>query len=337
MTKQVAIIVSNYNCKEYLKDCFESLFEQTYKNFEIYLLDNASTDDSVSYASKFFPSVKILAMKKNYGFAEGYNRAIAQINSEYIAILNSDTKVSSAWLENLLDSIEADIAIVGSKIYFFDKPQVINSAGQKLTFAGFSFDIGFGYKDGAGFNKKKFVGSVCGASLLIKRDIFLNLGGFDKDYFLFCEDTDLCWRVWLNGYKVLYEPSSCLLHKFGAQTGKRETPLRIFYSQRNAIITVIKNMGVLRLISSLIIIAAYTIVRLFIYVLGLKKKNIRALLEATFSVLPLLKTTLSKRKIVQAERKIPDRFLEQNGLIASLKETINEYLRISLFKNYFVR
>lgn len=331
MQKKIAIIVSNYNCQRYLKECFESLLHQTYRDFEIYLLDNASTDDSIKFTSEHFPSVKILAMDKNYGFAEGYNKAIEQVDSEYIAIVNGDTKAEPDWLKNLIRVFNEnnDAAIAGSKIYFLDNPGIINSAGKKLTYSGIGFDIGFGLKDSEKFNKKKYVGAICGASMLIKKDIFQNLGGFDKDYFLLCEDTDLCWRVWLNGYKVIYDPSSVIYHKFGESIGKRETSLRIFYSQRNAIISLLKNLGLLRLIISLNITLAYTLIKLVIYTLLLKKENIKALLKGTISVIPMLKITLSKRQVIQKGRKVSDKFLQINGLLASFKEAVLEYLRVN--------
>lgn len=331
MPKQIAIIVSNYNGKRYLKDCFESLFAQTYQDCEIYLLDNASSDGSVEYTTQFFPTVKILAMEKNYGFAEGYNKAIERVDSEYIAMVNNDTKTDPRWLENLMEVFREypDAAMAGSKIYFLEKPRILNCAGKKLTYSGTGFDIGYGLKDNERFDKRKLVGGLCGASMLVKREVFRQLGGFDTDYFLLCEDTDLCWRAWLSGYKVIYEPASVIYHRFGECIGKRESPLRIFYSQRNAILTLIKNLGALRLVISLNIVLAYTLVKLVLYALLLKKGNFVALFKGTIAVVPLLRKAMAKRYLIQKQRKIPDRFLEKNGLMASLKEALSEYLRVT--------
>lgn len=335
MPTQVAVIVSNHNCKNCLGDCFDSLLRQTYKNFEIYLLDIASSDGSAEYASGLFPAVKIIALKTNCGFAKGYNLAVSSVKAEYIAFLNSDTKTEPLWLEKLVQSIEQnpDAAIVGSKIYFLNQPGVINSCGKKLTYSGTGFDIGYGLKNGADFDEPKEVGGLCGASLLARKTVFQELGGFDEDYFLLCEDTDLCWRAWLAGYRVIYQPLSIAGHEFGSAIGKRDTPIRIFYTQRNALTTVFKNFAGTRLVFSLVVITAYTALRTLFYLSTGQGKNLKALLAGTVAFFPQMKSTLAKRRFIQTNRKISDVFLSQKGLLASLKESIREYFRVSRLKS----
>lgn len=329
--KKIAVIVINYNGKHHLKECLSSLLSQAFGNFEVYLLDNASSDNSVEYTSLNFPIVKIIGFERNYGFAEGYNKAIAKINAEYIVLLNSDTRTDNSWLKSLVEAAEEDknAAIVGSKICFYHNPDIINSAGVKLTFAGVGFDIGFGLPDQERFNKKQYTGAVCGASMLVKKEVFEKLGGFDNNYFILCEDTDLCWRAWLAGYKVAYQPDSIVYHKFGNNIGARESPLRIFYSQRNAILTLIKNMGVSRLIISISITLTYTFLKLILYALLGKTKNFKSLFYGTLSVIPLIKSSYRNRIAIQRERTVSDRFLEKMGLMSPLKESFLEYIRVS--------
>lgn len=331
MPTQVAVIVSNHNCKKYLWDCFDSLLRQTYENFEIYLLDIASSDGSVEYTSGLFPAVKIIALKINCGFARGYNLAISTVEAEYIAFLNSDTKTEPLWLEKLVQSIEQnpDAAIVGSKIYFLNQPGIINSCGKKLTYSGTGFDIGYGLKNNANYDEPGEVGGLCGASMLARKTVFQKLGGFDEDYFLLCEDIDLCWRIWLAGYKVIYQPLSIVGHEFGSAIGKRDTPIRIFYTQRNALITVFKNFAGMRLSFSLTIIIAYTAIRILFYLTTGQRKNLKALLTGTGAFFPQLKSTLTKRRVIQANRKINDAFLSQKRLLTSLKDSAQEYFRVS--------
>lgn len=331
MPTQVAVIVSNHNCKKCLRDCFDSLLRQTYRNFEIYLLDIASSDGSAEYVSGLFPAVKIIALKTNCGFAEGYNLAVSAVKAEYIAFLNSDTKTEPLWLEKLVQSIERspDTAIVGSKIYFLNQPGVINSCGKKLTYSGTGFDIGYGLKNGVNYDDPKEVGGLCGASMLVRKTVFQELGGFDEDYFLLCEDTDLCWRIWLAGYRVIYQPLSIVSHEFGSAIGKRDTPMRIFYTQRNALITVFKNFAGTRLAFSLAVITAYTAIRILFYTAVGQGKNLKALLAGTGAFFPRLGPTLVKRRVIQANRKVNEAFFSQRGLLASLKESIQEYFRVS--------
>ncbi len=331
MSNQVAVIVSNHNCKKCLKDCFDSLLRQTYKNFEVYLLDIASSDGSAEYTSGLFPAVKIIALKTNCGFAVGYNLAVSAVKAEYIAFLNSDTKTDPLWLEKLVQAIEQNpkAAIVGSKIYFLNQPGVINCCGKKLTYSGTGFDIGYGLKNGAHYDKPQEVGGLCGASMLARKTVFQELGGFDQDYFLLCEDTDLCWRIWLRGYQVIYQPLSIVSHEFGWAIGKRDTPMRIFHTQRNALITVFKNFAAPRLVFSLAVITAYTAIRILFYLAARQGKNLKALLAGTGAFFPQLRPTLAKRKVIQANRKIDDAFLSQKGLLASLQESIQEFFRVS--------
>lgn len=330
MSTQVAVIVSNHNCKKYLKDCFESLFRQTYKDFEIYLLDIGSYDGSVEYTSSMFPSVKIIALKENCGFAQGYNIAVSKVDANYIGFLNSDTITEPEWLEKLVLSLEQspDTAIAGSKIYFLNQNRIINSCGKKLTYSGTGFDIGYGLNSDVHYNESKEVGGLCGASMLARKNIFLELGGFDKDYFLLCEDTDICWRAWLAGYKIIYQPLSLVGHEFGSIIGKRDTPMRIFYTQINALITVFKNFTRTRLVFSIAVITGYTTIRVLLYLFTGQGQNLKALLAGTGAFFPQLGTTLAKRRNIQSNRKITDQFLFQKGLLASLRESTQEYLRI---------
>jgi len=331
MPKKAAVIVINHNGRDHLQDCFQSLSEQNYKDFQAYLLDNASTDGSREYIASAFPWVKTIALDKNYGFAGAYNIAADKIDCEYLVFLNNDTRVAAGWLDELVAAVEKepDIAIAGSKILFWDAPPTINSAGQKITPAGLSFDIGFGAKDREEFNAPKTTGSICGASLLIKKAVFQELRGFDKNYFIFCEDTDLCWKAWLAGYKTVYEPRSIVYHKFGSLMGKRESPARIFYIQRNSILTVIKNFGAMRMARSIALILCYTAVKLALFALQHKPGNIKALLKGTYGVFPLLPSTLARRRSIQKNRKIPDKLLEREKLMAGFNESLAEYLRVS--------
>ncbi|MFH1552845.1 MAG: glycosyltransferase family 2 protein [Candidatus Omnitrophota bacterium] len=330
---RVAVVVINYNGKKHLKECFLSLREQTFKEFDVFLLDNNSSDGSIDYTIESFPEVKIINMDKNYGFAEGYNKAIMQLdkNYEYVALLNNDFKTDMDWLKTLVETAdeEKDVAIVGSKICFYDHPDLVNSAGIAITFIGVGFDRGYGQKDAAEFNVKKYVGGACAASCLIKRKVFEEIGGFDGDYFLLCEDTDLCWRIILRGYKIIYQPRSVGYHKVGSSIGKRETPFRVYYSQRNSLFNIVKNLGLLRLLLAVPIFGVYNILKILFYLIFLKWNNAAALIKGTVCALMDLRSLMDKRKYIQANRNISDRELERLGFISSPLESLKEYMRVT--------
>ncbi len=337
MEKKSACLVINFNGRRYLEECFSSLLNQSRRDFDIYLVDNSSTDGSVAFTAKNFPLIKIIANTENYGFAQGYNRAIALIDAEYIALVNADTKADPDWFENLIHVFEMDknIAIAGSKLLFYDHPDTINSAGIKLTFAGIGYDIGFGRKDNGLSGSSRSVGAVCGAAMMVRKSVFSELGGFDPDYFLICEDTDLCWRAWLAGYKVVIEPSSHMFHKFGWKIGGRHSGMRVYYSQKNAIITAVKNLGAARLALSLAIIGGYTLLKLAVYALFLRRESLSALFRATISALIQFPRTLAKRRMIQRKRKITDHFLEREGLLDSFVKAAAEYLRVNALQRGF--
>ncbi len=325
----VAIIVITHNGKHHLKECFESLTNQTYKNFDCYLLDNASTDGSAEYVKENFPWVKIIRLKRNYGFAEGYNYAVKKINADYVGFLNDDTKVDPKWLEELVKAVKVDknIVAVGSKILFYDKPNVIAHAGGKKTPIGAGLDIGFGLKESSYSEGQKYAGFVCGAAMLIRKNIFEELGGFDKDYFAYLEDVDLCWRAWLRGYKTIYVPTSIAYHKYGGSWGKRSSPFRIFFTQKNRLANIIKNFELINVIKGFAISLIFDFIRIFSFII---KKNLifYILLYANIYFLKQLPKNLEKRKKIQKTRKLNDKDMYKLGLILPLRDSIKEFKRL---------
>jgi len=241
-----SIIVLNYNGKELLKDCFSSLRRINYpkERYEVIMVDNGSEDNSIEYVKKNFPWVKILALDKNYGFAEGNNKGINVAKGEYIVFLNNDTKVDKNWLIELVKVASSDekIGIVGSKVLNFYNPKIIEYAGGYLDILGSPFHRGLNEIDKGQYDRIEEVFYVLGSSLLIKRNVLKKLKYcFDPSYFLYFEETDLCWRVKLLGYKVVYVPSSIVFHKGGVTASKLKEKA-IYYLYKNKILSFKKNL-----------------------------------------------------------------------------------------------
>ena len=330
----ISILILNYNGRKHLRKCLSSIINNTnYPRYEIYLVDNGSKDGSIEYVNKFYPRVKIISLKKNYGFSTAYNKAVNIIKNEFIVFLNNDTYVTNNWLLELFNKIKKDkkVAVVGSKLLFMDRPDIIQHEGAKLTIIGGGFDINFlkrseVIKDIAG---KQEVGAVCGAAMLIRRDVFIKLGGFDEDFFAYFEDTDYCWRCWLNGFKVLYAPLSIVLHKFGGSWGKIESPARIYLGQRNRIYSMLKNLEIKTLLGALVILFLYSTIKLIIFLKRKKKSAILPLISGTVSGFKELRKMIIKRQKIQSSRKVSDDWLIKNCLIATLKESLIEFRRLS--------
>jgi len=277
---------------------------------------------------EMFPWVKIIRLKKNYGFAKGYNIAINCIDAELVALLNDDTKPDPHWLEELIKTIESDSRIfaAGSKILFYDKPTLINHAGGFLTIIGAGIDHGIFQKDIPKYDKPRYVGCVCGAAMLIRRNIFLRLGGFDETYFAYFEDTDLCWRAWLLNYKCVYVPSSRVLHKGGGSWGPRKTPIRIYLGTKNMAANIIKNFGAIRLLLGLLAFIIFLAARSVIFMFKKRREETLALIKALNSIRKNLKYLFKKRALIQARRVLSDKELERLGLFYSFTQSFSMFI-----------
>jgi hypothetical protein len=327
---EVAVLVINYNGKHFLKACLESLEKQTYKNYQVYIVDNASADGSIEYVKQHFPWVKTIVFSENLGFAKAYNEATRMINADYAVFLNNDTKVDSDWLSELVKSALDDesVVAVGSKILFYARPDILQHAGAKITPTGGGMDIGQCESDDEKYNKRGFVGAVCGAAMLVRKDEFLRLGGFDDDFFAYFEDTDFCWRAWLHGYKVIYVPTSVVYHKFGGSWGPLESPRRIFLAQKNQAMSMIKNFELKNLVQGLILLLAYSGVKALVFLRHKSYRSVFAMISASHWVLQNLRKVVYKRFVVQNSRILSDKSLKDKGLITGLKESILEFLRL---------
>ena len=330
MRINTAIIVINHNGRQHLNECFISLRNQSFTPLRLYMIDNASTDGSIEFVRANFPEVTILAMDKGYGFAGGYNRGVRLVKEEFIGLISNDTRVDRDWVRYMRLAMDKDprIAIAGCKIMLYDRPGCINSAGQRITPVGIGYEVGLGERDRPEFNQSKDYAAVCGAGMMVRKEIFEQLGGFDDSYFLLCEDTDLCWRAWIAGFRVVYEPRAHLLHKFGATIGRRETPLRVFQIQRNSIFSVIKNRDGAYLGYALAGCLVYSFARMTVYMLKGETRLLKAQLKGLAAVIPLLKDLSAKRSRLQAMRVLSDAEMRRKGLFSSWMETVKEYLRL---------
>jgi GT2 family glycosyltransferase len=282
------------------------------------------------YIKENYPWVKIIAFTKNLGFAKAYNEAVKKLtDTNFVVFLNNDTKVDNTWLSALAEEIFQDdcVVAVGSKLRLYYSPTLLHNAGTKISPVNGGFDIGLFEKDGEQFSIRTYVGATCGASMLVRRDVFLKIGGFDETYFAFFEDVDFCWRAWLYGYKVVYAPASVVYHERGGSFGQK-SELGIFLGGRNQLITIIKNCQSLTLLAGIYFITPILMARV---VLSLKEKRLGDVFATFNSVLYILKNLREifyKRQIIQRNRVISDRKLLSMGVMATISETIRAELRL---------
>jgi GT2 family glycosyltransferase len=325
----ISIIVLNYNGKPFLKECFSSLYLIDYpkSRYEVIMLDNGSTDDSMEYVKNLFPWVKVIILNKNYGFGGGNNRGIKFTRGKYLVFLNNDTRVTKEWLSKLVQaSIDHSVPICASKTLLMENPKIIEYGGGKFTINGRGYSIDFG-KTNHEKTECFYTGYPCAASMLIKKDVFIRLGGFDEDYFACLDDTDLGWRAWLYGYKVLFCPTSIVYHECGGTAGKgRLSPLKAFHGTKDSIMTILKNLGLRRnLIFGVILAFIYDFVEVVLLMRHNNLPCVKMKVKAYLWIFKNLGHILEKRHIIQKNRLISDKWLRDMGFMATSSEAFQEY------------
>ncbi|WP_432714544.1 glycosyltransferase family 2 protein [Pedobacter sp.] len=250
MVPSVAVVILNWNGKGLLAQFLPSVVKSVYPNLQIIVGDNASTDDSVSYVKATFPGVEIIENDKNYGFAEGYNKVLAQVKADYYVLLNSDVEVSENWILPLVELMESDdqIAIAQPKIKWqADKTkfEYAGAAGGFLDQYGFPFCRGRIFDavetDEGQYNDVKEIFWASGAALFIKSKYWLSSGGLDGDLFAHMEEIDLCWRMKNMGYKVMYCPDAEIYHVGGGSLNATN-PYKTYLNFRNNLVIMQKNL-----------------------------------------------------------------------------------------------
>lgn len=237
-----SVIIPNLNGKHLLKTCLASLYKQTLKNFEIIVVDNGSTDDSVQYVKKYFPKIQIISLDKNHGFAKAVNEGIKKSKTKFIMLLNNDTEVDKNCLKFLVEAIEIhqDVGFVAAKMLNFYHRDIIDATGDFIDEVGHANNIGLGEKDGPKFNKPGYIFLATGGGGLFRRELFKKVGFFDENFFAYFEDVDLCLRAQFQGFKGWYEPKAVIYHIHKATSSKNLTFLE-YWQFRNMTQTIIKD------------------------------------------------------------------------------------------------
>ncbi len=248
--KEIAVVILNWNGEKLLKQFLPAIIKNTPPDLaDIYIIDNASTDNSVEYVKENFPTIKTIMLDKNYGFAGGYNLGLKQIQAKYYAIINSDIEVTENWLSPLYNMLEhnTNIAMVQPKIKAYNNKEYFEYAGAAGGFLDKNYypfcrgRIGdYTEKDEGQYDTAIEIFWASGATSLIRSNVFWEIGGFDEHFFAHMEEIDLCWRIKSRGYKIYNEPSSVVYHIGGASLDK-SSPKKTFLNFRNNILLIYKN------------------------------------------------------------------------------------------------
>ena len=287
--KKVSVVILNWNGVGMLQKFLPKVIEYSVnQGVEICVADNASTDESVSYLQTNFPNVRLIVLDKNYGFAEGYNRALEQVEAEYVVLLNSDVEVTPHWLEPLVEYMDThpEVAACQPKIrsernkgYF----EYAGAAGGYLDKYGYPFCRGRIFdvveKDEGQYDTVSSVFWATGAALFIRLKDYWEAGGLDGRFFAHMEEIDLCWRLRSRGRGIVCIPQSVVYH-VGAATLKKENPRKTFLNFRNNLLMLYKNLPEKELKKMMFVRGLLDWVATFVFLLKGDGKNARAVWKA---------------------------------------------------------
>ena len=305
----VSIIILNYNAGTLLLDCIESILHTNYKNYEIILVDNLSSDASHKKCKERFNQVILIENKKNLGYCEGNNVGAKIAKGEFVVILNPDTIVDPKWLNELVASYNMHgKGLYQPKFLATTDHRMLLSTGQMNQLFGFGFSRGKGVIDNKQYENFEKVGYASGTCLFTSLALFKNLGMFDSFLFAFHDDLDLAWRAAMNGIKSYYVPTSIVYHPVEGYVFKWSR-FKFYLMERNRIYCILTHYSCSTLLK---MIPALILVDVGVFFFYLKKNMLKEKIKADLNILKNLPLINKKYHELQSKRTVPDRIVVEN-------------------------
>jgi len=326
---KVAVLILNYNGEEHLQRFLPSIIKHS-PDCEIIVGDNNSTDNSLSLLESTFPTIKVIKLDTNYGYAGGYNQLINQLDHDYIALVNSDIEATAGWIEPLISMLdnENSLAAVQPKILSYtnrDKFEYAGAAGGFIDKYGYPYCRGRVFdtieEDQGQYDNTTNIFWASGACFIIKRSVFNKFGGFDADFFAHMEEIDLCWRLNNGGYQVKSCGKSTVYH-LGGGTLHYGNPRKTYLNFRNGWVMLLKNIPANGIIKTLFIRWWLDLISIFFFILKFQVKDSVAILKAHGYI------WLNRRKIKKKRKETLDNISDSR----SIKPT-----NFSLVWQYFIK
>lgn len=308
----VSVVIPNWNGKHLLEICLPSLKKQSFKDFEVIIVDNGSKDDSISFIESNFPNYKVISLPKNIGFAGAVNAGIKASKGKYVVLLNNDTEVDKNCLKFLVQAAlkHPEAGMVAAKILNFYQRDLIDNTGDSVDSIGHSFTRGTGEKDGPKFNKAGYIFLVTGGGGLFKKELFNKVGLLDDSYFLYMEDVDLGFRAQLAGFKGWFEPRAKIYHVRMASSSKNMSLTECFCF-RNMTMNIIKDYPRALILNNFNWLKIILVnINTFYYLT--KRGYLWGALNAQWYVITHLGELLNKRKQIQQSKVVSDGYIIEN-------------------------
>lgn len=242
----VTIVIPNFNGYAFLEDCLTALKPQMDANVKVLVVDNGSTDESVSFL-KAYPGIETIFLEENTGFCGAVNAGIKASTTKYVILLNNDTKVMPGYVQNLIDVMESDETCFSASAQMLQMhaPELIDDSGDDYCILGWAFTRGKG-KPASQYGKAREVFASCGGASIYRRAVFDEIGLFDEKHFAYLEDIDIGYRARLYGYRNVYAPEAKVLHFGSGFSGSKHNDFKVHLSSRNSVYLAWKNMPTLQ-------------------------------------------------------------------------------------------
>lgn len=304
----LSVIIPNWNGYKHLDTCLKSLATQTYKSLEVIVVDNGSSDESIPFIQQNYPWVKLIELGQNWGFVVAINRGIVAAQGEIVAPLNNDTEVTPTWAAALVEALQhhPEAGLAASKMRLFTERHIIHSAGDAFGRDGIPINRGVWTEDQGQFDDDIFIFGGCGGAVAYTKTMLHDIGLFDEDLFMYCEDVDLNWRAQLAGYRCIFVPKAVVYHHLSA-TGGGE--IASYYTGRNTLLVLAKSVpgivwrqGFLKIIGAQLRISGEA-------ARAWRGKAARARLKGQLAGLMAFPRWLLKRPAVQVKKRVSDDYL----------------------------
>ena len=286
--------------------------KQTYPNIEIIVVDNGSNDNSVATIKNHFPAARLIELPRNYGFAKANAIGLGQAQGEFVCLLNNDAVAHPRWVQALTKAATAssEVAACASKMLKYQDRKIIDSAGDGYTRMGFPDKIGTEVKNSKDYEQSREILSVCAGAALYRRSALDVVGFFDEDFFSYLEDVDLSLRINRAGYTCLYVPAAVVYHHGSASSGSKINPFTIYWSTRNYLPVIIKNLPATLIARYLPFMVAW---QLYWFIACVKQRVLRSYCKGMWDALRpgFFLTMLKKRTWLKKLWRLPARELHR--------------------------